>query len=792
MDKKIIVGMLIAILVSTSVVSAMNQDTTTLKIPTVTPLLKAEAIQQETQVTCYTTGKTGSKHLTVTIPTQTADRLYTVFQQLKEMMTAYPFSEKTQHLKQEFITLLAENNLIPTSITPDQYSSLLNPPWFETLRKNHDKFSSDIPIKPAAAGTAAAFFCSMGGEGVGFLFPFIMLPRPRLIMSWTGLDGEIMVGKLLSIGGFLAEGAQFGIALGFWGIGLAFAFPYGTFYGFAGYALFASATATYMERYPPDYPPEIIDINPEDGAVNVPESLSELSFSITDPSGDLMSYTVTTTPDIGSGSGNLKLAGTYSIPIQGLQESTQYKWTLKVSDDVQTIQETFTFTTEAITPIISNPQPADGEKDVPINLPMLQFTLKDYQGDTMEYTVQTSPDIGSKHETGVHDGTYSVPVSGMMYGTIYRWYVNVTDGTHWARKSYVFSTGYPSPFDPFEYGWQYRKQIIIDHTQVAGDLEEFPVLIKTIDPDLTKAQADGDDILFMNGVGNSTKLHHELEVFDQATGTLTAWVNVPALTSEQDTVFYLYYGNPGCINQEYPEKVWNTHYKAVWHLDTNPLDGVIDSTLNNHDGTAQGDMTVSDVDTGKIGSCLDFDGIDDLISFSEFTDALDIGTCIAWVHTTSSDLGAVWGEANMDSDKPYIMFGKYSDDFFSYARDIYGSDSNYQGCKSTGINDGFWHQVAWLSKGSGNGNVFYFDGQPISLIWQDEQDPNGIWFDDQSTDTHSIGGLNRLTNDYQWTGMLDEIRITDTPLSAEWITTEYTNQNNPAGFLTIGPEEPGL
>ncbi len=27
------------------------------------------------------------------------------------------------------------------------------------------------------------------------------------------------------------------------------------------------------------------------------------------------------------------------------------------------------------------------------------------------YTVQTSPNIGSDHETGVHDGTYTVPMS---------------------------------------------------------------------------------------------------------------------------------------------------------------------------------------------------------------------------------------------------------------------------------------------------------------------------------------------------------------------------------------------
>jgi hypothetical protein len=426
-----------------------------------------------------------------------------------------------------------------------------------------------------------------------------------------------------------------------------------------------------------------------------------------------------------------------------------------------------------------------------MNLPHLQFTLKDYQGDAMEYTVQTSPNIGSQHEVGVHDGTYTVPLSGMTYGVEYYWYVNVTDGTHWARKIYSFTTGYPSPFDPFDYGWQYRKQITIDHTQVTDDLDNFPVLISTTDADLMKAQADGDDILFMNGAGAATKLRHELEDFNEVTGTLIAWVNIPSLSSEDDTVFYMYYGNPNCINQEYPEKVWNNQYNAVWHLNTNPTGNILDSTAKDNDGTSKGSMTSSDLVNGKIGPCLDFDGIDDSISFAEFTESLNTGTCIAWVQTTTNEIGTVWGEANINADKPYIVCGKYYDDKLWFARDIYGGSSNYQGFKPIGMNDGQWHQVAWLSKGTGNGNTFYFDGQPVSLSWQDSHDPNGMWFDDQSTDTSSIGALDRPTSRSQWNGLLDEIRITDSPLSSAWIATEFTNQNNPSGFLSIGPEEPG-
>jgi hypothetical protein len=65
-----------------------------------------------------------------------------------------------------------------------------------------------------------------------------------------------------------------------------------------------------------------------------------------------------------------------------------------------------------------------------------------------------------------------------------------------------------------------------------------------------------------------------------------------------------------------------------------------------------------------------------------------------------------------------------------------------------GMNDGQWHQVVWVSNGEENGNMFFFDGEPISLTWQDSQDPNGIWFNDQDTDTHSIAAFGRYDLDY--------------------------------------------
>jgi hypothetical protein len=293
--------------------------------------------------------------------------------------------------------------------------------------------------------------------------------------------------------------------------------------------------------------------------------------------------------------------------VSDLQSYTEYVWYIQVDDGKDTVEQTLWFKTEPIEPIVSNPVPADGEREVPIDLPSLHFTVKDFQGDLMDYTVETSPNIGSGSGTNVHDGTYTVPISGLAYGTAYHWYVNVTDGAHWARKMFYFEATYPAQFNPFEYGWHYRKQITINHTNVADDLTNFPVLISTVDVDLSQnTQADGGDILFMNNQGVAIKLYHEIDTYKASSGELIAWVNIPSLSIDHDTIFYMYYGNPDSFNLEYPEKTWDAHYVAVYHMN----DGT-DSSQNRNHLTTQGGISTT---AGRIGSCYSFDGIDDYLT----------------------------------------------------------------------------------------------------------------------------------------------------------------------------------
>ncbi len=743
------------------------------------------SIKDTVKVRCVVGGRPIQKQLSI----DSCRRLQQLFSTVIEANAVDPCGQGTRTLKVQFIELLADLGLLAHTCSVEEICSLIEPPWLKSGVSS--RWSHLIHPGSSDADNVTLMFCSMAGAGWGFVIPPFMLPRPRLLMQWRGFypdSSAVSVAEMATGRGVIARGTQVGTAFGFIGVGFAFAFPGSPAqFGFLGYSLMTTLQATDMTWYYANFPPLVMQISPEDGAVDVPVSLSELRFTLKDYDFDKMTYSVTTTPDIGSGSDANVGNGEYSIPVSGLESGTTYTWTVAVSDGTDTVENTFSFTTEAVAPIISNPIPANAEKYVPIDITQLQFTLKDPQGDMMEYTVETSPDIGSQHQTGVYDGTFMLPVSGLTYGVTYHWFVNATDGENSISEEFWFRTNPIMVFDPFAEGWEYRKMITVDHTLVAGNLQHFPVVLTVTDSDLRdKAQNDGDDILFMDGVGVATRLYHENEEFDGSTGHLVAWVNVSSLDPNNDTIFYMYYGNIASSDQQCPEKVWDSDFVLVQHF--NEKSGILfDSTTYSNDGIAYGGVNQNVV--GKIGNANGFDGSDDYVE-SANSQSLNPSNYIsleAWYKPISF--------RGSGSD-PIIDKGYYSDQspYYQYhlavvgdtyptqqARfEFYIANSAFQDVR-TGNN--FWIPNVWYHL------VGTYDGSTMRLYI------NGELIDTRTvvstmTDFGKDVRIARFTNRYNCLpGTIDEVRISSFSRSADWILTEYHNQNNPSSFLDFGPEE---
>jgi hypothetical protein len=748
---------------------------------------------ENVRIICSTYGFPAETTNEMYVPIEIAEGLLEKISELQKEIAWNPGSEKALLLQDDIIEIASEYYLLPEETSPEIMKSPLPP--------NHVPSYHRKRYLPPLENRASAFFCNFITTGTGSQFPVIIFPRlipiiqlpiPRIFLRWNAIEGITSCGGLLSGKGFIAYGQQKGTALGFWGIGFSVFLPPIMQYGFIGYALYATAEAEVIELWPPNYAPDVYAISPPDGAENIPISTSELSFYLDDFNGDLMNYSVTTNPDIGSGSGSLVSDGEYSIPISGLEGTEQYMWTIQVSDGEDETVETYSFTTEPVAPIVYDPIPEDEKKFVSVNLSMLSFKLKDPQGDLMNYTVETSPDIGSGSGTGVGDGTYTVDVSGLDYLTNYIWYVNVTDGTYWKHKEFIFQTEPIMHFNPFDEGWQYRKEITIDHTKVEDDFSGFPVLVSTVDPDLRdKAQEDGDDILFMDGVDIANRLYHEIEYYDDSNGELVAWVNHSNLRGDEVCILYIYYGNQDCISQEFPEMVWDSHYRMVHHMQVEGS-SIYDSTNHNNDGIlSSSPYNVN----GVIANAIQFDGTDDSIDipYDSSLEPIDL-TYSVWGRVTGDDSAGLrqcyfgikrgkdyWGNGD---GRPFSIFAMMDHGQRNYLA-LYEIDDNdpqqlFVG-DAEGENNTWYYFVTTFDEASEIAS-FYMDGD-----WSasDVMVSEVIWYNDDMGFT--FGKYYRDPRFYDCT--IDEVRISDIIRSDAWIKTNFNNQNDPSGFCSFGPEE---
>jgi len=239
----------------------------------------------------------------------------------------------------------------------------------------------------------------------------------------------------------------------------------------------------------------------------------------------------------------------------------------------------------------------------------------------------------------VEDPTYTYSTQGTY--TVALTATNFTLGTTTVTKNNLVLVP-PNPW--YSCSWIYRKNITLNRTAVPADLTNFPVLINYIDSDLKAgAKAKGDDILFTTSDG--TKIPYQIESFMKNTGSITAWVRVPALSSTANTTIFMYYGNPAATWQENAVNVWDSNYKGVYHLNESTGDNPMDSTSNHNNGNQQN----SPVQTpGQINGSLKFDGSSDYVNMgneADFNFGSNPFTVSTWVKGGAAD-EQVLGKSN--------------------------------------------------------------------------------------------------------------------------------------------------
>ncbi|MCX6818171.1 MAG: DUF2341 domain-containing protein [Candidatus Aenigmarchaeota archaeon] len=353
----------------------------------------------------------------------------------------------------------------------------------------------------------------------------------------------------------------------------------------------------------------------------------------------------------------------------------------------------------------------------------------------------------------------------------------VQNDTGGYRNAHAQNVSVGSQADWYYASWSYRKNITINSSQVNGTHTNFPLLVRLAsDSDLAAdAQDDGDDILFTNSTG--TKLDHEIELFNGTTGELVAWVRMPTLVNTSDTTLYMYYGNSSVGSQQNKYGVWDANYKDVWHLPNGTTLNVNDSTSIGNNGSIAGTVTAT---AGKV------DGAASVATGGNtITSASTVGisgtasrTLSAWVKFNSIasgfNLGIGWG-ANANTQRWVLGLedqtcGSYQ---HYWAVWLFGTPCSGDLDSSTVAATDTWYYVSAT-----------YDGT-TALIYVNGAQGGSKTITLNTADTANvIGYLNA-----DWDAVVDEVRVSNSIRSANWIQTEYNNQKSGSTFLSTGTEE---
>jgi len=352
----------------------------------------------------------------------------------------------------------------------------------------------------------------------------------------------------------------------------------------------------------------------------------------------------------------------------------------------------------------------------------------------------------------------------------------------------------------------YYRAITIDHTKVPGNLTDHPFLFNSIHLDLRTVgngghvtSALGYDIVFSPNPDGSSRYDHEIEKYDAATGEFIAHAKIPSISSSADTVFYIVYGDSGVTtSQENITGVWDSDFRMVQHMVDETTSTILDSTSNNNDGTKKAANAPVEA-AAKIGQGQDFDGIGDYVAIAD-ADNLSFGdgtsddpfTFSAWVYMrdatkfrilekgADTDTSPAEYQLTFDSSDK-LRIALFDDSITGPTRIDLISDTAYTALQNN------WHLIGATYDGSsvGAGLSLFIDAVKIDATAVD----GGSYTAMHDTVASVFLGASFLGPDSFSDGLIDEVRISSSVRSTDYITATYNNQSSPGTFYGLQAAE---
>jgi autotransporter-associated beta strand protein len=493
--------------------------------------------------------------------------------------------------------------------------------------------------------------------------------------------------------------------------------------------------------------------------------------------------------------------GPVSLPVGGLEANQFYYYTFFISNNLMTAwaANSETFATDAVTIEAADASASEAGPDTGC----FRVARPDTSTNgalTVYYTLSGTAGNGSDFET--LSGSVVIP-SGAVSA---EFYVAPLDDTVWqegaetvvaalASGNYLIGAASSAVVtiqdgDAPPSAWSQRMPLRFTGYNRTETLTNFPALV-TLDEGLAGfsysqflSGANGD-LRFTDG-SMTRELPYEIESWDPS-GQSRVWVQIPALTN--NATIWMLWRRAGLTAPSYTANgaTWSESYVNVAHLSES------NGTVGNS-ALVGSPVTVSGAPVqavpGMIGTGVQFDGLDDLISFGTIGRPFDNLTFSAWLKTSNSherDAQSTSGTAGTAGQK--------------YAFDVEaGGSSSTSAGLSVGTNglsvyehaSTYMPALAVYSNMIGSGwnfvTVTYLNRQP-RIYCNGSLASTGLT--SPRTPVYAPYRIGGQPSYGYFTGLMDEVRVSSVPRSANWIWAEYMNAASNSVFATVGALQSG-
>lgn len=357
------------------------------------------------------------------------------------------------------------------------------------------------------------------------------------------------------------------------------------------------------------------------------------------------------------------------------------------------------------------------------------------------------------------------------------WYVDPADTArnHIVNTTNFTVTAVSTAFITDNRAWGFSKRLSINTTlsgaAISGNVCSFPVLVRLSagNFDFSQAKSRGEDVRFVKEDGSS--LPFEIDRWDPVTELAEVWVRADTIYGNDSThYFIMLWGDSSSTGSSNSCAVFDTTngFAGVWHLGQPEGTIIPDATANGNAGTATATTTVA----GAVGTAQLFDGISSMIRTSgPAEDNLNFPedsmfSVSAWVRTNVLDSafhGIVY--------KSNLQYGLQIRPQNSLEFVTLIDKSRWEMSRSP-LSDESWHLLAGVR--SGSKQYLYVDGVCADSSIAVLSTNLARAYDQLLEIGHCPDGGN--DPDRFFNGIIDEVRVSNTAYSVDWIKLCFMNQ----------------